>query len=166
MWDLKSSRWAETDCQVPGGQQRMKAHRHASLHTLTTSAGTSPVASSGRQEPPLGLRADRLQGRSRASSAIPVNGGSGSVRGSRESPQPRPPPSASSRCRHLLRASCPAEPGVPRSTPQTRRRHSGALGGRGRTVAWTEGDAQVLGRDCWTDKRLRRGGDDGGESKA
>lgn len=120
--------------------------------------------------------ASRLE--SSASSGIPGGGhrrlarcGSlwdrGSVKGSRESPQPQPPPSASSRCRptrapirapRLLGSSCPAKPEVLTSTSQMCGRHSGTLSGKdtlsrgqwetprswaetaGQTNSWGEGE--------------------------
>lgn len=122
----------------------MKTHRHASLHRLTTSAGASPVASSGRQEPPLGLRAGRLQGGAERHPPSLADGDSGPVRGSRESPQPRPPPSASSRCRPQPPAPGPPPPGIELPGrawgPEV---HSDA---QNTAVRWAAEDAQSRGR--------------------
>lgn len=71
----------------------MKTHRHTSLHTLMTSAGTSPVASAGRWElASLGLRAVRhLASLVDGTASWPGVGASGTGLGQRLQGEPTAP---------------------------------------------------------------------------
>lgn len=90
----------------------MKTHRHTSLHTLTTSAGATPVASAGRWELPLGLRAVR-----HLASLVEGTAGGPGVGASGTGAQSEAPGRAHSPNHHLLHPHAAAPPEPPSEPP-------------------------------------------------